>query len=174
LAINDSLAWGHSLLGWLYAMTKQHDKGIAECERAITIAPNLADGHLWMSMVLTLAGKHEEAVQYAEQALRLDPFPLVHHLRQMGAAYSWVGRHEEAITALSKALNHAPNDVLTHIQLAFAYSLAGRMDEAQAEAEEVLKINPKFSLERWAKNLPHKHEADKDMIIGALRNAGLK
>jgi TolB-like protein len=174
IALDESNPLAHTQLGWLYAMTKQYDKGIAECERAITIAPNLADGHIWMSMVLTIAGKHEEALQYAEQGLRLDPFPAVHHLRQTGAAYSWVGRHEEAITALKKALNRAPNDVLTHLQLAFAYSLAGRMDEAKAEAEEVLKINPKFSLERWAKNLPHKHEADKDMIIGALRNAGLK
>jgi adenylate cyclase len=174
IALDDSNPVAHTQLGWLYAMTKQYDKAIAECERAITIAPNLADGHIWMSMVLTYAGKHEEAVQYAEQGLRLDPFPPVHHLRHMGAAYSWVGRHEEAIIALKKALNRAPNDVITHIYLAFAYSLAGRMDEAQAEAEEVLKINPKFSLENFAETLQHKNKADKDLIIEAMRKAGLK
>jgi len=174
IALDDSNPSAHIQLGWLYAMTKQYDKAIAECERAITIAPNLANGHIWMSMVLSYAGKHEEALQYAEQGLRLDPFPPVHHLRQMGAAYSRVGRHEEAITALKKALNRAPNDVLTHISLAVACSLAGRMDEAQAEAEEVLKINPKFSLENFVETLPHKNKADKDLVIEALRKAGLK
>jgi TolB-like protein/Tfp pilus assembly protein PilF len=174
IALDDSDSPAHSLLGWLYAMTKQYDKAIAECERAITIAPNLSEGHIWMSMVLTIAGKHGEAVQYAEQGLRLDPFPLVYHLRQMGAAYSWVGRYEEAITALKKALSRAPNDVMTHLSLVFAYSLAGRMDEAQAEAKEVLKINPKFSLENFARTSPFKKRADKDLIIEALRKAGLK
>jgi adenylate cyclase len=174
IALDDSNPSAHIQLGWLYAMTKQYDKAIAECERAITIAPNLANGHIWMSMVLSYEGKHEEALQYAEQGLRLDPFPPVHHLRQMGTAYSRVGRYKEAITALKKALNRAPNDVLTHISLAVAHSLAGRMDEAQAEAEEVLKINPKFSLENFAETLPHKNKADKDLVIETLRKAGLK
>jgi TolB-like protein len=174
IALDYSDAPAHSLLGGLYGITKQYDKAIAECERAITIAPNLSEGYSWMSMVLTIVGKHGEAVQYAEQGLRLDPFPLVYHLRQIGEAYSWVGRYEEAIAALKKALNRAPNDVLTHLQLVFAYSLAGRMDEAQAEAEEVLKINPKFSLENLAETLPYKNKADKGLIIEALRKAGLK
>jgi TolB-like protein len=174
IALDDSDAPAHSLLGGLYGITKQYDKAIAECERAITIAPNLSEGYSWMSMVLTIVGKHGEAVQYAEQGLRLDPFPLVYHLRQIGEAYSWVGRYEEAITALKKALNRAPNDVLTHISLASTYSRAGRMDEAQAEAEEVVEINPKFSLEVWGGTLPHKNKADKDLIIEAMRKAGLK
>jgi adenylate cyclase len=75
---------------------------------------------------------------------------------------------------LKKALNRAPNDVLTHISLASTYSRAGRMDEAQAEAEEVLKINSKFSLENFVETLPHKNKDDKDLIIEALRKAGLK
>jgi TolB-like protein len=174
IALDDSNPSAHIQLGFLYGMTKQHDKAIAECERAITIAPNLANGHIWMSIVLTYAGKHEEALQYAEQGLRLDPFPPVHHLRQMGTAYSRVGRYEEAITALKKALNRAPDDVLTHLSLASTYSRAGRMDEAQAEAEEILKINPKFSLQNFVKTLPHKNKADKDLVIEALRKAGLK
>jgi TolB-like protein len=174
IALDDSNPSAHIQLGWLYGMTKQYDKAIAECERAITIAPNLANGHIWMSMVLTYAGKHDEALQYAEQGLRLDPFPPVHHLRQMGTAYSRVGRYEEAITALKKALNRAPDDVLTHLSLASTYSRAGWLDEAQAEAEEVLKINPKFSLENFVKTLPHKNKADKDLVIEALRKAGLK
>jgi TolB-like protein len=95
IALDDSNPSAHIQLGFLYGMTKQYDKAIAECERAITIAPNLANGHIWMSMVLTYAGKHEEAVQYAEQGLRLDPFPPVHHLRQMGTAYSRVDNSAE-------------------------------------------------------------------------------
>jgi hypothetical protein len=42
------------------------------------------------------------------------------------------------------------------------------------EAAEVLRINPKFRVEYWAKTMPYKNEADRELIIGALRKAGLK
>ena len=71
-------------------------------------------------------------------------------------------------------LNPAPNVVITLIHLVFDYTVAGGMHEAQAEAEQVVKINPKCSLEDFAETLPHKNKADKDLAIEALRKAGLK
>jgi hypothetical protein len=47
-------------------------------------------------------------------------------------------------------------------------------EEAHAEAAEVLKIDPEFSLEHWAKRYPLKKKADTDRYVGALRKAGLK
>jgi len=38
----------------------------------------------------------------------------------------------------------------------------------------VLRIQPKFSLERLAKTVPYKNKADRDRVIDALRKAGLK
>jgi hypothetical protein len=37
-----------------------------------------------------------------------------------------------------------------------------------------MRINPKFSLAEWERTMPFKNKADKDLIIGALRKAGLK
>jgi adenylate cyclase len=52
--------------------------------------------------------------------------------------------------------------------------LMGREKEARAVAEEVLRINPKFSLDYYAKTLPYKDQSEKDKIIDAMRKAGLK
>ena len=52
--------------------------------------------------------------------------------------------------------------------------MMGREKEARAEAAEVLRINPKFSLDSFAKTLPYKDQSEKDKIINALRKAGLK
>jgi hypothetical protein len=46
--------------------------------------------------------------------------------------------------------------------------------EAQAEAAEVLRINPKFSVDSYAKLLVIKDQSVKDAIVSALRKAGLK
>ena len=59
------------------------------------------------------------------------------------------------------------------IALTVAYGLSGRDEEAHATASEVLRINPKFSLEYFTKTLVYKNQADKDRYIGALRKAGL-
>ncbi len=55
--------------------------------------------------------------------------------------------------------------------LTVIYSLSGRDEEARIEAAEVLRINPKFSLEKWEKKVVG---PDKERFIDALRKAGLK
>jgi hypothetical protein len=52
--------------------------------------------------------------------------------------------------------------------------LIGRERDAQAEAAEVLRINPKFSLDYYARILAYKDPSVRDRIVGALRKAGLK
>ena len=51
--------------------------------------------------------------------------------------------------------------------------MMGREKEAHAEAAEVLRINPKFSVDS-AKIMPYKDQSVIDNFISALRKAGLK
>jgi len=53
------------------------------------------------------------------------------------------------------------------------YSFSGRDEEARVQAAEVLRIQPKFSLEKFAKKLTYKREEDRERFLGALRKAGL-
>ncbi len=173
-AIALGAAGSHGLLGWLYAMARQHDKAIAECQQAVDLDPNSASAHAWYGMVLNSTGRFEEAVHEFEQAVRLDPFSPSWVLRSFGSAYSNTGRYEEAIATFKKAVQKAPNDLLSHLFLASAYCQAGRMEEAQTEAAEVLRIDPKFSLEYFAKQLTFKDQDRRDRFKEALRKAGLK
>ena len=52
--------------------------------------------------------------------------------------------------------------------------MMGREKEARAEAAEVLRINPKFSVDSWAKRAPYKDQSQTDKIVDALHKAGLK
>jgi adenylate cyclase len=60
-----------------------------------------------------------------------------------------------------------------HIHLAASYSSLGFEAEAQAEAAEILRIDPKFSLQYFAKTIPYKNQADTERLIASLRKAGL-
>ena len=51
--------------------------------------------------------------------------------------------------------------------------MMGLEKEARAEAAEVLRLNPKFSLEMWAKVSAYKDRTETEKQITALRKAGL-
>jgi hypothetical protein len=51
--------------------------------------------------------------------------------------------------------------------------MMGRDKEAQAEAAEVLRINPRFSLEWYARTASNKDRSVVDKLVDAMRKAGL-
>jgi len=173
ISMDDSLHHSHAVLGWLYTMERRFDKGIAECERAVALSPNAADAYFHLGNALRFAGRHEESVRATEKAVRLNPFPRPLVLSSLGSAYFFTGRYGKAIEMCEKAVKEAPDDLIAHLHLAAAYVGAGREEEAQAQIGEVLRINPKYSLEYQAKMLPFKNKRDLDRVIGALRKAGL-
>ena len=50
----------------------------------------------------------------------------------------------------------------------------GREREARAEAAQVLRINPKFSVDNITKTIAFKDQSQNDKVLNALRKAGLK
>lgn len=72
-----------------------------------------------------------------------------------------------------KALQVSPNFLSAHLYLAECYSLIGRDTEAIAAAKEVIRINPKFTIESYAKRLTYKNKSDIEREVDALRKTGL-
>jgi hypothetical protein len=85
-----------------------------------------------------------------------------------------LGWTAEAIVPLQKSLTYLPNILEGRLRLAAAYSELGQEAEAQAEAAEVLRLNPAFSLDVWKQRVPYKEEAVVERDYVALRKAGLK
>ncbi len=109
-----------------------------------------------------------------EQALRRKPNVADYHLINIGAAYDLARRPEEAIAPLKQYLSRYPNILGAHLTLAAVYSELGREAEARAEAAEVLRLNPQFSLEVHKERVPIKDPAMLERHLAALRKAGLK
>jgi len=174
LAIDDSTSMAHSLMCSLYICKRESDKAIAEGERAVALEPSGAFAHEWYAASLSYAGRPEEAIPVFQKAIRLNPVGNTGLYGNFGTALLYVGRFEEEVSAYKKALQRAPDNIPAHIGLAGTYSLMGREKEARAEAEEVLKLNPKFSLEGYAKMIRFRDQVQIDRYIDALRKAGLK
>ena len=90
------------------------------------------------------------------------------------AGYSrLMGEDEEAISAFRKFLDLSPGEPATIASLAATYSMLGREEEARAAAAEVLKIDPKFSVEAQRKKSLYKNPEDVKHLYGAQLKAGL-
>jgi adenylate cyclase len=174
LALDANLAEAHAFLGRIYLTKRQHEKAISEGERALAMAPNSAFIHAALAFTLRHAGRPEEAIAMFKKAIRLNPIPPAWYFSGLGFSYFMLGQYEEAIGELRKALHRAPDSQFSYMGLAAAYSKLGRDKDARAAATEVLRINPKFSLEQWAKTHMYKNQSDFDRFVTALRKAGLK
>ncbi|MEE8481074.1 MAG: adenylate/guanylate cyclase domain-containing protein [Desulfobacterales bacterium] len=174
IVLDGTFAEPHAQLGWLYSMIRQHDKAVAEGERAVALNPNSAVSHMRYGKILTFAGRYEESIPELKKAIRLNPIPPNMYLFSLGISYCWTGQYEEAITWCEKAVRREPNSMFARLFMAMAYSFSGRDEEARVEAAEVIRINPKFSLAKFAKRVTYKNQEDKDRVIEALQKAGLK
>jgi TolB-like protein/Tfp pilus assembly protein PilF len=174
LALNDAFPRGHTILGMVYLRQKQYEPAIAEMERAVALDPKEAWACAVLAEGLSSMSRLEEAVGRIEQARRLQSTVADRHLDSVGAAYDLAGRPEEAVTPLKQYLTRYPNILGAHLTLAAVYSELGKEAEARAEAVEVLRLNPKFSLEVHRQRAPIKDPAVLERHIAALRKAGLK
>ncbi|MGB6012387.1 MAG: tetratricopeptide repeat protein, partial [Desulfobacterales bacterium] len=173
IVLDDSLAEPHGLLGFLYSMTRQYDKGIVQAEKAVVLNPNSAFAHFLMGKTLFFAGRCEESIPEYKKAIRLNPIPPNNHFWSLGLSYAYAGQYDEAITWCEKAVRQEPNDLLARMMMTVVYSLSDRDKDAQAEAAEVLRIQPKFTLDKFKKKLTYKREVDRERFLGALHKAGI-
>jgi adenylate cyclase len=175
LGMDDSIADAHGELCALYPLKREYEKAIAEGERGVALNPG---GTLVLNVyanALRYAGKPEEAIPIFQKAIRLNPFGPSYSYHNFGHTLRSARRFEEAVSAYKKAIQIAPDNIMAHIGLASTYSMMGREKDARAEAAEVLKINPKFSLDNWARVLSaYKDQSETDIMVTALRKAGLK
>jgi adenylate cyclase len=175
IRLDDANVFAHAMLGRLYVAERKYDKATAEDERAIALAPSSAVGNLWLAHSLDFSGRPAEALAYVEKAERLDPLGRSLYEFERGLAYNLVGRYQEAVTVWKVHLASYPNDPWGHLNLAVAYIELNRQDEARAEAVEVMRISPHFSLEVVKKRvMAIKDPAVAEHFLADWRKAGMK
>ncbi len=173
LALDANNGMAHGTLSQVYLQKRDYDAAIVEGEKAVSLDPGSPWTAFQYAKALVYTGRPEEAIPLLEKAIRLNPLAPSPFYNDLGLAFRLTGRLEEAAALYKKSIDRAPNDFWMHAALANVYIMMGRDEEARAAAAEVLRINPKFSLEWYAKRSFIKDRSVVDKSVDALRKAGL-
>ena len=171
LALDDSNGSALALLCQVDWMHLRYDQAVADGKRAVAVNPNYAEGYHALSDALVIYGKPDAAIDAAQKATRLDPTGKDLYSLDVGVAYVQMGRYEDAIPVLKQCLTAYPNIMVCHLSLIQAYVDLGREEDARAEAAEVMRMSPLFTL---ASVPPVRDLGYNKQIQDDLRKAGLK
>jgi adenylate cyclase len=160
-------------LGYVLLFKRRHDAAIAEFERALALNPNFVDFRY--ALALRYAGEPARAIEVLEASTHLDPLQpsMFGFTAVMGGANYMLRRYGEAVRWYREGTSRLPSRQWPHLGLASAYAQSGQLEEARAEAAQVLQINPGFTIESWKRILVYKNPKDLDHSIDGLRKAGL-
>ncbi|MBY0330247.1 MAG: winged helix-turn-helix domain-containing protein [Acetobacteraceae bacterium] len=173
LALNDpgANARAHAMLARILSKRGDHQRALAEAERAKALNPSdtfiteiLAETLLWM-------GRGDDAVALLEAALRLDPAGRASPVRYtIVGAYFTAGRYPEALAAVDRGLADHPNLAFLHAIRAAILVQLGRMDEARQSYAAMQRVQPNFPVEAFGHQ--YADPAIRDRLQGALLRAG--
>jgi TolB-like protein/class 3 adenylate cyclase/Tfp pilus assembly protein PilF len=173
---NDARA--HYLVCRVEIQTKRGAQGIAECERALALNPNLAAARAQIGLAKLFDGHPEETEGHALEALRISP-----HDTEAGVwvayialAKLYLGDNEEALGLFRRAKELNPNYATGRSNMAAALVELGRLDEARAEVQAGLALNPGFTIRRYRAGAQSDNPTflkGRERIIEDLRKAGV-
>jgi adenylate cyclase len=162
-------ARGYAELGYATLYRKLHSESIAAYERALALNPNDADVIVEYGDSLVYDGQPTRAIELIGRAMRLNPYYPDWYLWCLADASNALGRATEVIATVRQM--HDPTE--GRRLLAANYAHLGMMDEARAEAQEVLRVHPGFSVDGWRRRPPYRDQEILERYIEGLRKAGL-
>ena len=174
ISLDNKMSYAHGALSLLYVLKNDYDKAISEAEIGVALEPNLAYSYNFLGHALNYSSRYSEAISAFEKTIRLDPIPPYVTLSGLAHSLRSVGRYEESVTIFKKLLQKLPDNLLGQLGLTATYSMMGRDADARAQAKEVLRIDPNFSVDSYSKRYGYKNKDDWNRYMDALRKAGLK
>ena len=144
-------ARAHYCLGRVEVQTKRGAEGIAESERALALNPNLASAHAVIGLAKLFDGHPEETESHELEALRVSPYDTEADVwvAYIALAKRYLGDYEGALSLYRRAKELNPNYPTGRFNMAAVLVELGRLDEARAEVQAGLALNPGFTLRRY-------------------------
>ena len=172
LSLDDQLPMAHMVKGLIHLTRREFEDAVSEGETAVAMEAS-GDAIMMLARYLKDAGRVDDALRVMTRGLRVMPFSVPPVLWFMGDIYRLLGRHDEAIGAFTQLREVRPDSWQAPLFLAAIYGELGRAEDARAEVETLLGIDPNYSLRQLANFATYKDPAVSQRLLDTLRDAGL-
>ena len=152
---------------------REFDKAAVCTNAAVAGAPGYAHIVASSAMILNKCGQPEVALERIQNAMQLCPVYPLWYLITLGQVNQLLGRTDESIAAYREMVRRDPDNIEGHIGLAAVLAETGSIELAKASAKEVLRIYPKFSIERYLSNVAYRDPSILSDLQNAMLAAGL-
>jgi tetratricopeptide (TPR) repeat protein len=123
---------------------------------------------------LVFSGRYPDAIKTFQNITRRNPYAKGSVYRGIGLTLLLNGQVEEALSALKAGLQRSPNDMNVHLLLSVVYTVMDRPNEAANATAEVLRLNPKYSVERVEKRWSALRDpVGRGLLLNTIRRTGL-
>jgi TolB-like protein/DNA-binding winged helix-turn-helix (wHTH) protein/Tfp pilus assembly protein PilF len=129
LELNPGYATGHHWYGWHLATLGRHDEAVAELQKAGNLDPLSLIISTDLAEELLIARRYDEASKQIRKTLTMDPFFALAHYVQ-GEVFLQTQMNTEAVAEFQKAIELSPGSAAFKANLAYAYAVSGKRDEA--------------------------------------------
>lgn len=172
-ALDPNLPQAYFVLGYAHLFQFEFDRAIVAVDKALELAPSYADALMLLAFVYAHMDRAQESFPLIEQAMRLNPAYPAEYVAILGQANYYAGNFDKAVAYLEEALQRNPAIVSTRVRYIAALSAIGQDDEAEWQAQELLVLNPDFSVEEWVAERPLTNPDRAAQLAKHLRQAGL-
>jgi adenylate cyclase len=170
IQLDPSDARGFAALGEAYLFKRRHDESLAAYERAILLNPSDADILADSGHCISSYGDPQRGIERLQQAMRLNPYYPDWYLWILGEIHFDLGNYQDAVKTLSQM--HDKSDA--YRLLAASHALLGDVDQARHYADQVLVLQPEFTLAHWRNVPPDRNPETRERYLEGLKKAGLK
>jgi len=156
-------------------LLKQLDIAEGLYDHAIRVNPNEALAWLLKGTLHAFRGEGQQAVKGTHRALRLSPLDPHRYFFDSLAASAELsaGHYERAIDLARRSLRANRTHTSTLRVLAISQWQLGRQVEARATVDELLRIEPTLTVNKWLARSPSSDYAIGKLCADALRGAGV-
>ena len=144
LAVDTNYAPAYAHRCYLRTYQDQYEEAIADCERAVELAPDGPEGFIYLTRAFDWNKEFEKAVEAGKQAVFLAPES---GLAQsfLGEAYIDLDEWEAGERAIRLGVELAPNEPEVHRNMAYLHDELGDTDASLAEMKKAIDLAPRFT-----------------------------
>jgi adenylate cyclase len=172
-SIDDSNPDTYALLTWIHLSLRKYDQAFDLAQQAMVLGPNNSFVVGVASDVGMFCNRPHDMIVLLNKAMRLCPIYPAWYPSNMAWAYLLMDRREDAIASARTSIDIDPDYPFNYMVLAIAFAELEREQEAHTAVENLLRIDPKYSVRTFSECQPFRDAEVLDRHIEGLRKAGL-